>query len=184
MFPKQFGGWEMQDAIAPLVVSPGVKAELNRIYDQTLARNYINDKGESIMLSIAYGSNQSSSTQVHQPEMCYPAQGFQIKSMAKSFINTSRGKLPVMKLVATKGPRIEPIIYWVMFGESAVRGHLEQQFARWKYGLNGKIPSGMVIRVSTISADESKSHRIEEQFVRDMLAAVSMESRNVLAGPF
>lgn len=182
IIPKQFGGWKLQEALTIPVADPGVLAELNRIYDQLLTRHYVNEKGELIMLSIAYGSNQSYSTQVHQPEMCYPPQGFQIKSLSKGFINFSWGKLPVMRLIATKGPRVEPITYWVMIGESPVRGNVEQQFARWKYGLSGKIPTGIVIRVSTISANESKSFRTEEQFVRDMLAAVSMEYRKILAG--
>ena len=102
--------------------------------------------------------------------------------MSKDFIDFSGAKLPVMKLVATQGQRIEPITYWVMIGDSAVRGKLEQNFARLKYGLTGKIPYGMVIRVSTISANESQSYRTQEQFVRDMLGAVPTQYRKVLTG--
>jgi len=182
MIPKQFGEWKLEGAIAPLIVSPDVKALLARIYNQTLTRNYMNSKGERIMLSIAYGSDQSYSSQVHRPEMCYPAQGFQIKSISKGSIDLSGAQLPVMKLVATQDSRIEPITYWVMIGASAVRGNLEQHLARVKYGLSGEIPYGMVIRVSTISANESQSYRTQERFVQDLLGAVPMEYRKVLAG--
>ncbi len=182
MIPKQFGEWKLEETIASLIVSPDVQALLDKIYNQTLTRNYMNDKGERIMLSIAYGNDQSYSTQVHRPEMCYPAQGFEIRSMSKDSINFSGAKLPVMKLVATQGPRIEPITYWVMVGDSAVRGNMEQHVARLKYGLTGKIPYGMLIRVSTISANESQSYRMQERFVRDMLGAVPIEYRKVLIG--
>jgi EpsI family protein len=182
MIPKQFGEWELEETMASLIVSPDVQALLDSIYSQTLTRNYVNDKGERIMLSIAYGNDQSYSTQVHRPEMCYPAQGFEIKSMSKGSIDFSGAKLPVMKLVATQGLRIEPITYWVMIGGSAVRGNMEQHFARLKYGLTGKIPYGLVVRVSTISANESQSYRTQEQFVRDMLGAVPKQYRKVLTG--
>ena len=182
MIPKQFGEWKLEETMASLIVSPDVQALLDSIYSQTLTRNYVNDKGERIMLSIAYGNDQSYSSQVHRPEMCYPAQGFEIKSMSKDSIDFSGAKLPVMKLVATQGPRIEPITYWVMIGDSAVRGNMEQHFARLKYGLTGKIPYGMLVRVSTISANESQSYRTQERFVRDMLGAVPPEYRKVLTG--
>lgn len=182
MVPGHFGDWRLDQTIAPLIVSPDVKALLDRIYNQTLTRTYVSSRGERLMLSIAYGSDQSYSTQIHRPEMCYPAQGFQIERMSKDFIAFSGAQLPVMKLVATQGHRVEPITYWVMIGNSPVRGNLEQGLARLKYGLTGKIPYGIVIRVSTLSANESKSYRIQERFVRDMLDAVPMEYRKVLAG--
>lgn len=182
MIPEQFGEWKQDERIAPRIVSPVFKVNLDKIYNQTLTRNYINGKGERIMLSIAYGGDQGYSTQVHRPEMCYPAKGFQIKSMSRGFIDISGGRLPVMRLVATRKKRIEPITYWVMIGDSAVRGNWEQHLARLKYGLTGKIPYGIVIRVSIISANESQSYRIEEQFVRDMLGEVPIQYRKVLTG--
>lgn len=182
MIPRQFGEWRQQGVLESLVVSPDLKARLDGIYNQSLTRNYINDQGERVMLSIAYGSDQSYSTQVHRPEMCYPAQGFQIRSMSKGFVDLGEGRLPVMKLVAAHGLRIEPITYWVMMGESAVRGNFEQHLARVKYGLTGKIPYGLVIRVSIISPDESQAYRTEERFIREMLGAVPVQYRRMLAG--
>jgi EpsI family protein len=87
-----------------------------------------------------------------------------------------------MKLVASQGPRVEPITYWVMIGDSAVRGGLGQSLARVKYGLTGKIPYGMLIRVSTISANETQSYQVEEDFVRAMIGAMSDQSRRLVMG--
>lgn len=182
MIPKQFAEWKMEEKIASLMVSPDLQDKLDKTYSQTLARNYINNKGVRIMLSIAYGDNQTRAKQVHRPESCYAGQGFQIKSMSKGFINVGGATLPVMKMLATRGQRVEPITYWTIIGNSAIRGYLEQNLAVTKYGLTGKIPSGMVIRVSTISANITQSYRDEEQFVRDMLGAVPKEYRKILAG--
>jgi len=182
MIPKQFGEWKLDDKAAPTRYSPDVQAELNRIYNQLLDRTYINSKGERVMLVIALGSRQSYSMQVHRPEVCYPSLGFEIGDISKDVIHAGGTSLPVMKLVATQGLRIEPITYWVMMGDTAVRGNIEQHLARVKYGLTGEIPAGMLIRVSMIAADEAQTYRTQERFVSEMLGAMPVQDRKVLAG--
>lgn len=181
MVPEQIGEWRQQD-FSPLIINPELESQVNNIYSQTLDRHYVNSKGERIMLSIAFGGDQRVSMQVHRPEVCYASAGFQIGRLSKDVIDLRGTKLPVMKLVATRDNRIEPITYWIMIGSSAVQGRMEQNFARWKYGLTGEIPYGMVIRVSSISVNESQSHRTQEEFVRDMLDAMSEKDRRVLTG--
>lgn len=181
MVPGQIGEWTQQD-FSPQIINPELESQVNKIYSQTLDRYYVNGKGERIMLSIAYGGDQRVSMQVHRPEVCYASAGFQVGSISKDVIDLRGTKLPVMKLIATRDSRIEPITYWVMIGNSAVQGRMEQNFARWKYGLTGEIPYGMVIRVSSISVNESESHRAQEEFVRDMLDAMSEEDRRILTG--
>ena len=182
MIPKQFGNWTEMKTLDHIVESPEVQAQLNKIYNQTLSRTYTDNKGDKIMLAIAYGGEQSASLQVHRPEVCYAAQGFVINKKSKNFIDVNGKELPVMQLVAIQGQRVEPIMYWIMIGDSAVRGNLEQGLTRLKYGLTGEIPSGMLIRVSTISSDEVQSYRIEGQFVRDMLAVLPVQYRKILTG--
>jgi EpsI family protein len=182
MIPARFGDWQQEEVIASLVISPDVQSQLNKIYGQTLTRTYRNTANARVMLSIAYGSDQSYSTQVHRPEMCYPAQGFEVGNMTKGFIDIGDAKLPVMKLLATLGPRVEPITYWVMIGDSVARGNFEQHLARLRYGLSGKVPYGLVVRASTISANEAESYLVEEAFLQDMLQAVSPEYRWILTG--
>lgn len=182
IIPKQFGEWQLDPTVAPLLAVPDVQSELYKIYSQTLARTYINNRGERVMLSIAYGGNQNREMQVHRPEVCYPAQGFQLLSKEKGTVHTNFGELPVMRLVAQLGARNEPITYWVRIGDSIVRGNIEQGLARLKHGLAGQVPDGLLFRVSTINADESAAFRAQETFIRDMLVALPPASRARLAG--
>lgn len=182
MIPKQFGDWKMDQTLETIMVNADLKPKLDAPYSQVLERTYINSKGEQIMLSIAYGNDQSRLTQVHRPEVCYSAQGFQIGQMRKSVINVNGAQLPVMKLVATRGQRVEPIIYWVKIGNSPVRGNLEQGFARLRYGLTGTVPSGLVFRVSGVFLDPAHSFLIQEQFVSDLLRALPQKQRLKLTG--
>lgn len=76
LLPVQFGRWSVDRTIVPLAVSPDVAQMLATLYDRTVARTYVNDLGERVMLSVAYGANQSRALQLHKPEVCYVAQGF------------------------------------------------------------------------------------------------------------
>ena len=67
---------------------------------------------------------------------------------------TRFGAVPVKRLVARQNSRNEPITYWITVGDKAIRSGIEQKMQRLAYGLSGKIPDGMLVRVSTIAADE------------------------------
>jgi hypothetical protein len=92
IIPSQVGVWHEERTSVGAVIDPQIQSELKRIYTQILSRTYINDRGERIMLSIAYGKDQSDTTQVHYPEICYPAQGFQIASTREEILSTLRAR--------------------------------------------------------------------------------------------
>lgn len=181
MIPKQFGEWKIDETIAPLQVDPQRLEVLNRIYNQTLSRTYINLKGERIMLSIAYGGDQSDSMQVHKPEVCYPAQGFQVLKLATGMFDTGFGNIPVKRLLAAQGARVEPIIYWLTVGDTVAVGGLKWKLAQLKYGLTGKVPDGLLFRVSSLG-DEATAYPVQEDFTRVLLKALSPENRKRLIG--
>jgi EpsI family protein len=170
--PQNFGGWRVDNTTAPVIVSPDVKAALDKIYSQTLARTYIDSEGRRVMLTIAYGGDQSRETQVHKPEVCYPMQGFQITSIATGVLDAMKQQIPIMRLVAVQGRRVEPITYWIAVGDTVVRGAMEQNLARLKYGLTGTVPDGILVRVSSITKDERSAYELQDRFVNDMLQAM------------
>jgi EpsI family protein len=134
------------------------------------------------MLSLAYGANQSRDLQIHRPEVCYSAQGFQIISTNKTSLSTGVGDVPAMQLVAKLGQRNEPITYWVRIGEKVVRGNLEQGFARMQYGLNGVVADGILFRVSSIATDNTQAYASQKQFIDDLLKSVPADTRSYLLG--
>jgi len=180
--PLEFDIWKIDSSTAALMINPDDKGLLNRIYNQTLSRIYINNEGERVMLSIAYGRDQSSDLHVHRPEICYATSGFEISSMSKSFVDTSIGKIPVMHLVAKLGNRNEPITYWIRVGDSLTRGWFEQKLTAIGYGLTGKVPDGLLFRISSISNNEQESYRIQQTFLTNLLQAVRSEDRHWLVG--
>jgi len=182
IIPKQFNDWKIDVTTSQGFINPQVGSELAEIYSQTLSRTYINSNEDRVMLSIAYGDNQSRKLQVHRPEVCYSAQGFQIESMIKKEIRTQNGNIPVMQLIARQGTRNEPITYWVLIGDRVVRGNLEQGVTRLMYGLSGFVPDGLLFRTSTISADSKHAYGIQTAFIRELMASISSSDRATLAG--
>lgn len=183
LIPKQFGEWKVDESLVPIKVSPEVQAKLDKIYGQTLARTYINAEGRRVMLSIAYGTNQGSDDfQVHRPEYCYSAQGFQIKKGWQDFLKLGSGELPIKRLEAIQGSRNEPITYWITIGDKATLPGISRKLTQLSYGLTGKIPDGMLIRVSSISPNTDQEYHLQDQFVKAMLDAVDPAQRMRLTG--
>jgi EpsI family protein len=183
LIPKQFGEWKIDESLVLLNVSPDVQAKLDKIYGQTLTRTYINAAGRRVMLSIAYGTNQGSDDfQVHRPEYCYSAQGFQVKDGWEDLLKLDSGGLPIKRLEAIKGSRNEPITYWITIGDKATLPGMSRKLTQLSYGLTGKIPDGMLIRVSSISPNSDAEFRLQDQFVTAMLDAVEPTQRVRLTG--
>jgi EpsI family protein len=182
MIPPSFAGWTVDQNMVPLKPNPEQQTMLEKIYDQTLARTYVNRAGERVMLSIAYGGDQSKALQLHLPEVCYVAQGFQMLRETSGALPTRYGSLPVKRLVARQQQRNEPITYWITIGDKAVLSGIQQKLQRLAYGLSGKIPDGMLVRVSTIQPDAAGAYRLQDRFVNQMLDAMAPRDRARLLG--
>lgn len=168
MFPKAFGDWQLDDRMPVQLVSPDAQAVLNKIYNQTLSRTYVNRAGDRIMLSVAYGGDQSDATRAHRPEVCYPAQGFQIVARSQAEVAVGGRNLRVQQLVSKLGARNEPISYWITVGERVTLTGTEQKLAQLSYSLRGVIPDGMLVRVSSIDANVPRAYALQAAFLADM----------------
>jgi EpsI family protein len=168
VFPTQIGPWSVVLNVPAMIVSPDVAAMLENLYAQTLSRVYVNDKGDRIMLSVAYGGDQSDATRAHRPDVCYPAQGFQLLSLTSGSIDLPNGPLPVRRMVAKQGSRVEPVTFWFAVGDSVAITGSQQKLIQLRYGTRGLIPDGMLIRVSSISTAEQEAFAIQENFIREL----------------
>jgi EpsI family protein len=76
MIPRHFGEWREEPRGIVQLVNPQRQAALDKAYSQILERVYVNVDGYRIMLSVAYGPDHRGSFRAHEPEACYPGQGF------------------------------------------------------------------------------------------------------------
>lgn len=182
IIPAKFGRWQQQE-FSSGVVNPQQQQLLDELYSEQVSRTYVSDQGYRIMLSIAYGKNQNDSFQVHLPEICYPAQGFQVVSSAPTTIDTPFGTIPAKQLKTTyQSQRVEPVTYWTTIGNHAVRSGTDKKLKEIQYAMEGQIADGLLFRVSSIDPNLPRAFDAQLSFVAEMLASVSAEDRLRLAG--
>jgi EpsI family protein len=178
LFPKAFGPWKIQPA-SELIVPP--ESELaDKLYEHILTRTYSGPNDVSVMLLIAYSSAQIDDVQLHRPEICYYASGFQIAEKSPHEFNIdAQHKIPGCVVVANRSFRSETVLYWTRVGEFFPFDWKEQRFAMMAANVQGFYPDGILARASIIEGKE-RSLPILEKFYRDLAQACSTPARKLL----
>jgi EpsI family protein len=182
IIPPSFGEWREEKQNSVQIVDPQQQEMVDKIYTQTLNRVYVNNHGYRIMLAVAYGDDQRDAMQTHYPEVCYPAQGFSFRDKQDGILITAAGPISVTRILTNLGSRHEPVTYWTTIGDRVVRSGMQKKLAELSYGLNDKIPDGMLIRVSSIDTETANAYAMQTQFVDHMLGALTPEYRKKLNG--
>lgn len=183
LVPHQFSGWELDERQSAAVVNPQTGEMQSRIYQQVLSRTYIQrSTGRSVMLSIAYGENQSRSNDLHVPDVCYPASGFRLEQSRQGTIRFAHSEIPVRRLIAQRLQRREPLTYWTIIGDQIAAGSIETKLLALSYGLRGTVPDGMIVRVSSLGLGDDEAFVLQQEFVEALLGSLPAEGRKRLAG--
>lgn len=187
IIPSRMAGWQL-GASGDIVIPRTAGTLASRLYSEELARNYETTGGGTsetpIMLLIAYGSSQSDSLQLHRPEVCYPATGFEVTPLKEDDIALAPGRVvPAVRLTATLQDRVEDIIYWTRLGGALPRNENEQRRARFNSALAGTLDDGVLVRASSIRSDSSRDRFAEvHQFLEALLLTTSPLGRQALLG--
>jgi EpsI family protein len=177
VIPRSFGNWIIDPSIVPIAPTPDGEAQLDRVYSQVVSRTYVNARGEHVMLVVAHSGDQSDASRAHRQEVCYAAQGFEIKNVLNENLRFREKTIPVTRVVAVRGPQSEPVTYWFTVGDRVVRGPLERLLVQLSYGLSGRMTDGMLVRVSSISTHPMRAFKGHEEFVDALLGR--MQQRDV-----
>jgi exosortase B len=172
MIPAAFGDWRLDSEDVPVPPTPEVKANLERVYSQVVSRTYVNSAGRRVMLMVAYGGDQSDALKAHRQEACYAAQGFMIDGLRHGRIHVAGRELPVTRMHAERGERSEPVTYWFTMGDRVVLGRLERLRVQLANGFAGRVPDGMLVRISNLSGDVRRSYAAHEAFLAAWMAAL------------
>lgn len=180
LIPTRFGEWRIDPRLTQ--IPPAADASLERVYDQIVARTYVNPQGERIMLLLAYGGVQSDALKAHRQEGCYASQGFEIRDLHTARLDLAGREIPVTRMQAVRGTRSEPVTYWFTMGDRVVMSRLERLRMQVSEGWAGRVPDGTLVRVSSLSTDPARAYDAQRQFLAAALAAVPAEQRWRLVG--
>ncbi len=181
--PKAFGDWRAVEQGNLQVINPQAEVLVNTLYQEVLNRVYVNQSGYAIMLSIAYGRDQRDGMDVHKPEVCYPAQGFQLQNVQRVVLNLPDRTIPATRLSTRLGQRAEPVTYWVVLGNQVTSGGMDKKLKEIRYTIVEKIlPDGVLVRVSSIDTNTTRAHEIQSKFSEALVGAVDSINRTRFAG--
>ena len=184
IIPAAFGEWVQSDFGAANVINPQQAEALQATYTSTLSRVYTHrPTGRRMMLSIAYGKDQSVDSQIHVPEMCYTSQGFRVNDRVETEVATPLGALKAVRLHTSLGLRAEPLTYFIRVGDTVARGSLERNLVRMQFAARGYLVDGLLFRVSEVT-NRPDAYEFQDRFIGDVLATLPPADRRQLTGRF
>jgi len=175
--PTKIGRWNFVTA-SGLVVPPD-DPFTKSLYSQVLTRVYSDDKSPPIMLLLAQNGGQTGFLQVHRPEVCYTAGGFQISPLAPHPIQVGSISVPANRMDATAGGPTEHVVYWTRIGKRIPSTWRQQKVAVAEQNLEGIIPDAILVRISTVDDDADSALARIDDFVRALLLSIPPSRRSV-----
>lgn len=178
LIPKQIGGWKF--ATTSGLVVPPEDALSDSLYSQLMTRVYDNGRDPPVMLLIAQSAGQTGLLQVHRPEFCYPAGGFQLSPIVQRPIPVAGRARLINQLTASAPGRTEQILYWTRVGDGMPISWRQQRLAVAIDNLKGKIPDAVLVRVSSVDLDWNSTFTRLGAFVEQLLSQLPVSGRKVL----
>lgn len=178
VIPKEIGPWKFV-AASGLVVPPN--DQLSRaLYSNLLTRVYSDGVNPPVMLLVAQSGSQTGILQIHRPETCYTASGYQISPVTPEPVQIGSKVVPVNSMDATADGFVEHVIYWTRIGNSMPASWKQQRIAVAEQNLRGILPDAILVRVSTVRNDADGARATLQSFVRSLINAVPPNRRSVL----
>lgn len=168
--PMSIGSWSTvptkQIAIDLYQTTTGERTTDNP-YDDTLIRTYQHVDGSQIQLAIAYGALQQQEIKIHRPELCYYAQGYEVYAHKDATFKTIRPNINDVKgkvMLAKNGNNLQLVSYWIRIGRLFSQNAWQTRLYLIKEGLLGRVPDGVLVRVSTkLNSVKNKSELMQQQ---------------------
>lgn len=177
LIPKKIGAWQFQTNSG--LVVPTEDTLSAALYSQLLTRVYANGTDSPIMLLVAQSAGQSGILQIHRPEFCYPAGGFELSEIVPANLPVGGRSIRVNQLTASMPGRNEQIIYWTRVGRQMPMSWTEQRIAVAMDNLKGYVPDAVLTRLSTIDSNREAAFERLARFAETMLAEMKA-NRNIL----
>lgn len=175
--PKTIGPWKFV-AASGLVVPPN--DQLSRaLYSNLLTRVYSDGVNPPIMLLVAQSGSQTGILQIHRPETCYTASGYQISPVTSEAVQIGSKVIPVNSMDATADGFTEHVIYWTRIGNRMPGSWKQQRIATAEQNLQGILPDAILVRISTVRNEAGAARETLQSFVRALIGSVPANRRSV-----
>lgn len=181
LIPDRVGDWTFQTSSG--LVLPPVDELSARLYDGLVTKVYAAPGRSPMMLLVAYSNKQDGMLQVHRPEVCYPAGGYQLSPTQHVEIpNGLGGSIAANAFAAVGVSRTEQVLYWTRIGDRFPIRWAAQRLAVVEANLAGTIPDGVLVRISNFDAELGQALPELSGFAATLLRQAGADARRILIG--
>ncbi len=189
IIPVSLSNWTMvQNHYQPISLSVEGEKNIDQPYDSVLMETFQNNISEqTIMLAIAYGANQQQEIKIHRPELCYPAQGFEVKELSdlayEVKLNSGAYHFKLTKLLSQSKQRKELTLYWIRIGDIISSNPWEIRWNILKGGLSKNIPDGILVRTSQVLLEDmsvEESIKTQKEFITGLLKGIENKDKSII----
>jgi EpsI family protein len=153
---------------------------IRALYSQLVTRVYSDGSGGApMMLLVAQSATQTGILQIHRPEICYTAGGYQLSAIEPHTVALPSGPLPTLSMSATSDSRTEQLVYWTRIGDHLPSSWREQRIAVAMDNLRQIIPDAIMVRVSTYGNDKARALSSVDEFIATMMSSLTPQARRV-----
>lgn len=185
--PAVINGWvEVQQSTPQVSMVSDEKSLVNQLYDDTLMRTYADAEGHQVMVALAYAREQRQDVKIHQPDICYPAQGYQLQKTQTVTFETLKSTAPVIgkRQLYFGQNHLEAVSYWIRVGDRTMTSGVQMRLKIIQDGLlKGRLDDGILVRVSSVIPDESKAkdaYKLHEKFLSEFASVVEVNAPGLL----
>lgn len=179
--PATVGPWSRSAAEGVLI--PKGEEPGEEVYDDVVTGYYTSAGEPPVMLLIAYGSAQTGTTQLHRPEVCYPAAGFKVHKGPNIALDLPGKMIAARTMTATAVGRVEQILYWSRVGRDYPTSTNDQRWSVLRNTLNGVVPDGALVRMSIIDPHRPAAMAALKTFAAALIETASPKALRLLTGP-
>lgn len=179
--PDRIGPWTLVSRSGVLLPPPDALSD--RLYDNLVTRVYTAPDLPPVTLLLAYSSTQDGMLQVHRPEYCYRAGGYGLSPTQDVVISDATGaRYGANTFLAVRPDASERVLYWTRVGDAFPQSWLGQRAAVMQANLAGRIPDGLLARVSSLTFDGPGPLATLESFVVAFDRAITPRLHAMLFG--
>ena len=181
LIPEHIGGWRLAGTGDVIVAEDGETARTP--YDDLLTRIYRSGSAPPVTMLVAYGATQRGDVRIHRPESCYPAAGFTLSDHEIVLLPFSGlPAVPARIVHAASVLRAEHVLYWIRIGARFPTDGVEQRWAVIRDHLAGRMPDGVLVRLSSPISERPRAREVFHAFVAALLASAPPDARAILFG--
>lgn len=174
------GNWTRIERSLDSVPQPS--AYTQSIYEEVVAGHFVSPEGSVVTLLLAYNRSQNYASQLHRPDICYPASGFKILRQKDIDISLQGRNIKGRIIDTIRGTREERVLFWTRIGSQYPRSLTQQRLEIFRAAFSGKNNDGIVVRFSTPASTIDDSDGILLRFAREFTEGLPKEKSRLLIG--